>query len=94
MPGPWSPYIFASITRFITTLKVQWLSGQIELSDTLIKNSIGQPGGRSGLEPPSARGVTLGTWDRVPRRAPCVEPASPSARVSAFLSLCVSLMNK
>uniref|UniRef100_A0A8C0L6U5 Phospholipid-transporting ATPase n=1 Tax=Canis lupus dingo TaxID=286419 RepID=A0A8C0L6U5_CANLU len=28
------------------------------------------------------------TWDRVPRRAPCMEPASPSACVSASLSLC------
>ena len=39
-----------------------------------------------------AQGVILETWDRVPRRAPCMEPASPSACVSAslFLSLCLS----
>ena len=36
----------------------------------------------------SAQGVTLESGDRVPRRAPCMEPASPSACVS------VSLMNK
>ena len=28
------------------------------------------------------------SWDRVPHQSPCMEPASPSARVSA--SLCVS----
>uniref|UniRef100_A0A8P0P9F4 Immunoglobulin V-set domain-containing protein n=1 Tax=Canis lupus familiaris TaxID=9615 RepID=A0A8P0P9F4_CANLF len=36
----------------------------------------------------SAQGVILEFWDRVPHRAPCMEPASPSAYVSA--SLCVS----
>ena len=41
---------------------------------------------------PLARGMTLGSRDRVPGRAPCVEPASPSACVSVSLS--VSLMNK
>ena len=49
---------------------------------------IGQPGGLSGLALPSAQGVILETWDRVPRWALCMEPASPSAFVSA--SLCVS----
>uniref|UniRef100_A0A8P0P9L2 Sorting nexin 3 n=1 Tax=Canis lupus familiaris TaxID=9615 RepID=A0A8P0P9L2_CANLF len=45
---------------------------------------------------PLAQSVILETWDQVPRRAPCTEPASPSACVSASLSLCVcvSLMNK
>ena len=53
----------------------------------------GSPGVLSGLAPPrSAQGVILETWDRVPRRAPCMEPASPSACVSA--SLTGSLMNK
>ena len=41
---------------------------------------------------PWAQGVTPGSWDQVPRRAPCMEPPSPSACVSASLSL--SLMNK
>ena len=39
---------------------------------------------------PSAQGVILETLDRVPRQALCMEPASPSACVSASLSLCVS----
>ena len=54
----------------------------------------GQPGLLSGLAPPSAQGVILETWDRVPRQAPYMELASPSACVSAPLSLSVSLMNK
>ena len=33
-------------------------------------------------------GVILESQDQVPRRAPCMEPASPFARVSASLSLC------
>ena len=41
---------------------------------------------------PSAQVVIPGSWDRVPHRAPCKEPPSPSACVSA--SVCVSLMNK
>ena len=50
----------------------------------------GQPGWLSGLVLPSAQGVILETRDRVPHRAPCMEPASPSACVSASLSLYVS----
>ena len=41
---------------------------------------------------PLAQGVILESWDRVSHQAPCMDPASPSACVSAFLSL--SLMNK
>ena len=40
----------------------------------------------------SAQGVIPESQDRVPHRAPCMEPAAPSACVSASLS--VSLMNK
>ena len=54
--------------------------------------SWGQPRWLSSLAPPSAQGVILETQDQVPRWAPCMEPASPSACVSASLS--VSLMNK
>ena len=39
-----------------------------------------------------AQGVILESQDQVPHRAPCMELASPSACVSAPLS--VSLMNK
>ena len=60
-------------------------------TDILLKiHSDGQPGWLSGLAPPAAQGLILETWDRVPRRAPCMEPASPSACVSASLSLSLS----
>ena len=52
----------------------------------------GQPRWLKGLVLPSAQGVILETQDQVLRQAPCMEPASPSACVSASLSLCVSLM--
>ena len=41
---------------------------------------------------PLAQGVILGSWDLVLHQVPCMEPASPSACVSASLS--VSLINK
>ena len=52
--------------------------------------SFGQPWWRSGLAPPAAQGMILETLDRVPHRALCMMPASPSACVSASLSLYVS----
>ena len=55
----------------------------------------GQPRWLSSLAPTSAQGVILETWDRVPHRAPCVGPASPSACDSASLPAPpLSLMNK
>ena len=53
---------------------------------------LGHPGWLSGLAPPSAQGTILEALDRVPHQAPCMKPTSPSACVSASLS--VSLMNK
>ena len=47
----------------------------------------GQPGWFSSLALPLAQGRILETRDRVPHRGPCMEPASPSACVSASLSL-------
>ena len=47
------------------------------------KNSFsGRPGGSAVEHLPWAQGVTPGSRDRVPRRSPCMEPASPSAWVS------------
>ena len=56
------------------------------------KETGGQAWCPSGLVPPSAWDVILETQDRVPHWAPCMEPASPSACVSASLSvsLCLS----
>ena len=54
---------------------------------------MGQPWWRSGLAPSAAWGVILENRDRVPHQASCMEPASPSACVSASVCVCVS-MNK
>ena len=49
--------------------------------------------GDSGVEHlPSAQGMILGSWDRIPHQAPLRDRASPSAYVSA--PLCVNLMIK
>ena len=52
---------------------------------------MGQSRWRSGLALPAAQGVILETRDRVLHRAPCMEPDSPSACVSASFSLSLSL---
>ena len=60
------------------------------------RNFWGRLGGSAVEHLPLAQGVIPESLDRVPPRAPCMEPASPSAYVSASLSLSlsVSLMNK
>ena len=78
-------------SKFATTLEIQNYLENKKFSKVF---KHGQPGWLSGLVLPSAQGVILETWDRVPRQALCMEPASPSACVSASLSLSVSLMNK
>ena len=61
----------------------------------------GHLGGSAAIRLPLAQGVILESWDRVPHpapeswdqvppQAPYMEPASPSACVSASLSLCLS----
>ena len=75
--------------------KYYFKSSFIPHSLIIIKHLLkGIPGWLSGLSPPSAQGVILETQDRVPRQAPCMEPASPSASVSANLSVCLSWINK
>ena len=59
-------------------------------NSALKPGALGQPWWHSGLAPPAAQGVILETRDQVPRQAPCMEPASPSACASASLSLCLS----
>ena len=57
--------------------------------------SAGSPGGSAVWCLPLAQGVILESQDRVPRQAPCMEPAFPSACVSASLSLSLRVsMNK
>ena len=50
----------------------------------------GRLGGSAVEHWPLAQGVIPGSWDQVPHWASCVEPASPSACVSAPPPLCLS----
>ena len=59
-------------------------------SDHLKTFFLGRLGGSVVEHLPSAHGMTLESLDRVSHWALPVEPASPSACVSASLSLCVS----
>ena len=65
---------------------------QVGKTTVILKSSgLGRVGGSAVERLPLAQGMIL-VQDRVPRQAPCMEPASPSVYVSASLSL--SLMNK
>ena len=55
-----------------------------------LKHGEGSLGGSVVEHLPLAQGVIPGSRDQDPCRAPCMEPASPSAYVSAPLSLCLS----
>ena len=50
--------------------------------------------GSEGEGLPLSQAMILESWDHVLHSALCMEPASPSACVSAFLSLCLSGINK
>ena len=64
-------------------------AGQTDLA--IKKKKIrGSLGGSAVWRLPLAQGAILESRDQVPHRAPGMEPASPSACVSASLSLCVS----
>ena len=54
-------------------------------------NKQGHLGGSVVERLPLAQGLILESRDWVPHRGPCMEPASPSAYVSVFLSLSLSL---
>ena len=82
-------YLFprtTSITNEISVLEKSLTSLELTF--------LGHLGGSVVKSLPSAQGVIPESWDRVPRWGPCMEPASPSACVSASFSACVCLMNK
>ena len=68
---------------------MSYICKELHMEWVRIHNYTGQPRWLSGFALPSARGVILETGDQVPRRASCMEPASPSACVSASLCVCV-----
>ena len=55
--------------------------------------NLGRLGGSAVEHLPFGPGCDPGIWDRVPHWAPCREPASPLACVSASLPLCLSWIN-
>ena len=65
-------------------------SSSVILHVALRSASCGEVRGAQRLGLCLAQGVILEPRDRVPRRAPSVEPAPPSACVSASLRVCVS----
>ena len=88
-------YIIISITHFILSIiGNHWRllkKGVMQLHGHFKNSAVGIPGWLIGLAPPSAQGMILESRDRVPYGDPCVEPASPSAWVSASLSLYLCL---
>ena len=79
LKGPWHPKPLNHLCMVVEPSIEQRHSGSL--------------GGAAVWHLPLAQGAILETWDRIPRRAPSMEPVSPSACVSASLSLPVSLMN-
>ena len=80
-------FILSEIINHPTDLSTQVTRSNI----CVLKNHyVGQPGWLSGLAPPLAQGLIQETWNRVLCQAPCMEPASPSACVSASLPVCLS----
>ena len=67
-----------------------WHIHTMEYYLDLKSSEVGSLGGAAVWRLPLAQGVILGTLDQVPHQAPCMEPASPSACVSASFSLCLS----
>ena len=69
--------------QYMGVLTIGWHKGSLprELID-LEMSFWGQPGWLSGLSLPLTQGVILESPDRVPRRAPCMEPASLPLPVS------------
>ena len=91
--GKWSRsccWIPGNIFELEFIMRVGPLVQSILLTVSLIKMQ-GCLDGSMGECLPSAQGMVLESQDRVPHWAPCREPASPSACVSASLPL--SLMN-
>ena len=80
-------------TEAWSCMRRQVLLPLIEGRDTHIKRGfLGRLGGLAVERLPLTQGVILESQDQVPHRPPCMEPASPSACISA--SLFLSLMNK
>ena len=68
-------------------LRVKFITEKVYIKNADLR----RPQWCSGLAPPAAQGVILGTLDQVLLRAPCMEPASPSPSACASAPVSVSL---
>ena len=100
-PIPYSnqcPYLELKYSIKTNTTLDTWVSQlvnittlRLSLAWSLLKIFfLGHLGGLTIRSLSSTQGVILESQDRVPHWALCMEPASPSARVSASISLCLS----
>ena len=74
------------IISLIGIFMTSWGIGKKELK-SIAKGGLG---GSAVERLPSAQGVILESQNQVPHQAPYMEPVSPSACVSASLSVCLS----
>ena len=81
------------VCHFLSSLELKGnpakeLRGQADCPQVSLENASGGRLGGSAVEHlPLAQGMILDSWDRVPHRAPCMEPVSPFACVSVSLSV-------
>ena len=73
--------------KYLYSISVSQRSSTLHLGKKQLE---GRLGGSVVKRLPSAQGVIPKSLDGVPHPPPCMEPASPSAYVSAPLSLCFS----
>ena len=77
------------MVKRMTSTMTDFIFSLSEVCMLIVKN-VGRLGGSVVEHLPLAQGMILESWDRVPHWAPCVQPASPSACVSASVCVCVS----
>ena len=85
--------MYALISEGETGLTLAWVVCPMGLREGIYRIvALGHLGGSVEKHLPLAQGVISGSRDLVPHQVPCMQPSSPSACVSASLS--VSLMDK
>ena len=92
-------YIFRFVVNIeeavvLTKFHFSLVGGEKNKSQDKYRCILGRLGGSVVKHLPLAQGLILESRDQVPHWAPCIEPASSSAYISASCSLSVSLMKK
>ena len=77
-----------SSTTFSISILLKYIRKNKVIS--LYRKTLGMPGWLSGWAPAPGSGRDPQSQDGVPHQALCLEPSSPSAYVSASLSICAS----